>query len=86
MSEGKGSSKERVYENIVDYLIVDGYPEDNLNFKENNVNDLVYATITPVIATFIRKTGRTTIQLSREKVIVSGDEETGGYEEFVVHS
>jgi len=42
------------------------------------------ATIIPVIASFIRKTGRTTIQLSREKVIVSEDEQTDGYEEFVV--
>jgi len=33
---------------------------------------------------FIRKTGRTTIQLSREKVVVPEDEQTGGYEEFVV--
>jgi len=33
-SEGKDPTKEKVYEDIVDYLVVEGYPEDdNPNFK-----------------------------------------------------
>jgi len=75
-SEGKDLTKEKVHENIVDYLVVEGYPEDdNPNFKESSLNDLVSATIIPVIASFIRRMGQTTIQLSREKVIVSEDEQ-----------
>ncbi|KAF8459837.1 hypothetical protein BDZ91DRAFT_851902 [Kalaharituber pfeilii] len=74
-------AKEKVYNRIVDHLAIEGYPEeDNHDF---NVNDLVYATISPIIAEFIRKTGRS-IQLLREKEIVSLDSETGGNVEFVV--
>lgn len=55
----------------------------NPNFKVSNVNDLISTTIIPVIAAFIHKTGRVTIQLSREKIILE-DEQTCRYEEFVV--
>ena len=44
-------TKERVYDNMVDYLVVEGYPTDgDPDFKEGNVNDLVYAFIGPVLA------------------------------------
>jgi len=35
---------ERVYRRIVEYLKIEGYPtEANTNFKEININDLVYS-------------------------------------------
>ncbi|KAI5839536.1 hypothetical protein DFP73DRAFT_561246, partial [Morchella snyderi] len=78
-------TKERVYNNILDYLIMEGYPtEANQYFKETNVNDLVLYTIGPILTDFIRKAGRNSIQLLREKEIISTDSETGGYEEFVM--
>ena len=87
---GKGldimlKTKERIYDNLVDYLVVEGYPtEGDSDFKEGNVNDLVYGIIGPVLASFIRITGRKSIQLWREKEIISVDGETGGTEEFVM--
>ncbi|KAF8455234.1 hypothetical protein BDZ91DRAFT_746777 [Kalaharituber pfeilii] len=52
------SVKKNVYDLIVYYLFVEGYPqEDNRDFKESNVNNLVYVTISPVVADFKRKTG-----------------------------
>ncbi|KAI5844493.1 hypothetical protein DFP73DRAFT_549515 [Morchella snyderi] len=86
--EGEDSilmTKEKVYNRILEYLIMEGYPtEANTYFKETNVNDLVLYTIGPIITDFILKTGRDSIQLLREKEIVSKDSETGGYEEFVM--
>ena len=45
---------------------------------------MVYATISQVLRDFIRRTGQKGIQLRREKEIAGIDEETGGYEEYVV--
>lgn len=78
-------TKEMVYEQIVDHILIEGYPtEAETYFKEANVNDLVYAIIKPIIVNFVRKSGRKGIQLLREKEIVSVDGEVGGNEEFVV--
>ena len=74
-------TKERVYQRIVEYLDIEGYPTDSdTNFKAGNINDLVYATISPVLFDFKYTTGRDSIQLSREKVVISVD----GRMEFVV--
>ena len=77
--------KEKVFDNILDYLTIEGYPtEADPDFKESNINHLVYATISPLLSDFIHRTGRSSIQLRSEKEIVSTDGETGGEEEFVV--
>jgi hypothetical protein len=77
-------TKERVYRRIVEYLNVEGYPEEaNPDFKEANVSDLVYSIIGPLID-FIRKKTERMIRLTREKETISIDNETGGTEEFVV--
>lgn len=73
-------TRQRVYDAIVDYLEVEGYPtEANPDFKE----DLVLYTIVPILTDFRRMIGRK-IRLAREKEIVSTDSETGDYEEFVM--
>lgn len=78
-------TKEAVYDSIVQYLIIEGYPtEGDPDLKEANIHDLVYAIISPVLVSFIRMTGRQSIQLRREKEIISTDGETGGLEEFVM--
>ncbi|KAI5839542.1 hypothetical protein DFP73DRAFT_208344 [Morchella snyderi] len=77
--------KKRVYHRIVEFLETEGYPtEANPNFKEASINDLVFATIVPIIAAFRRTTGRNNIRLEREKQIISTDSVTAGYEEFVL--
>lgn len=78
-------TKEKVYDRILEYLQIEGYPaEGDPDFKESNINHLVYATITPILSDFIHKTGRVTVQLRSEKEIVSTDGETGGTEEFTI--
>ncbi|KAG0133658.1 hypothetical protein HOY82DRAFT_604034 [Tuber indicum] len=76
--------KQQVYENLVGYLEIQGYPtEANADFKEVDVNDLILFIIYPILRCFKRSTGRN-IYLSREKEIVAADSTTGGMEEFVV--
>ncbi|KAF8538993.1 hypothetical protein BDD12DRAFT_883625 [Trichophaea hybrida] len=77
-------TKEKVYEKMVRYLKIEGNPsEANADFKEANINDLVYVTIHPILFDFTCRTGRD-IRLLREKEIVSMEFETGDTEEFVV--
>ena len=73
-------AKEKVYDQIVQYLDVEGYPEDSdPDFKEANISDLVYGIIGPAIQ-FMRKKTKCMIRLAREKEIVFVDNETGGAE------
>jgi len=79
------ATKDKVYDRILEHLKVEGYPmEGDPDFKEVNVNDLVNAIIKPIMFDFICRTGRETIQLRREKEIISTSNETGDIEEFVV--
>lgn len=59
---GMGASletKEKVYKGIVRYLDVEDFPMDtDPNFKEANINDLVYAIISPILFDFRRETRR----------------------------
>ena len=76
--------KEKVYERIVEFLSIEGYPdEETLYFKEANVCDLVYSIISPVIYLMQQETGRH-LRLTREKEITSTDDSTGGQEEFIM--
>jgi len=78
-------TKEKVYDQIVQYLVFEGYPtEANAYFKETNINDLVLYTIGPILCHFILKTGRNSLQILREKEIISTDSVTDGMEEFAV--
>ncbi|KAF8434040.1 hypothetical protein BGX38DRAFT_1221080 [Terfezia claveryi] len=81
---GNLKTKEKVYDRIMEYLEAEGYPtEAEEDFKEANINDLVYGIISPIIADFRRKTGRN-IRLRREKEIVAMDSETGACAEFIL--
>ncbi|RPA88448.1 hypothetical protein L873DRAFT_1824504 [Choiromyces venosus 120613-1] len=74
-------AKEKVYEQIVQNLEMEGYPtEASADFR---VSDLVFSIISPILASFKRKTGRE-ICLQREQEIISTDNETIGMKEFVV--
>ncbi|KAG0124740.1 pyridoxal phosphate-dependent transferase [Tuber indicum] len=76
--------KRKIYQNLVDNIESGGYPtEADADFKEADINDIVAATIRPVIAQFRRETKRD-LHLAREKEITSKDFSTGGVEEFVV--
>ncbi|KAF8435259.1 hypothetical protein BGX38DRAFT_1145658 [Terfezia claveryi] len=77
--------KEEVYKEIVRYLRIEGSPtEANSDFKEANINHLVYAIISPILESFILRTGRENVKLLAEKKIFSKDSETGGEEEIVI--
>ncbi|KAF8419541.1 hypothetical protein EV426DRAFT_676743 [Tirmania nivea] len=81
--------KQRVYDNLIDYIDAEDYPSDAMaNFNEANINDLVYATIVPIIPGFRRKTCRKSLQLQKEREIIAvgseSEAEAGGVEEFVV--
>ena len=76
--------KEKIYERLLEFIEAEGYPtEANAEFKEANISELVYGILAPIIRDIRHKT-RSTIQLSREKEIISIDNATGGQEEFVV--
>lgn len=79
-TEAMKATKEEVYKGLARCLRVEGYE----TLMEANVNDLVLFIIHPTIDEFMQRTGRKTIQLFREKQLMAEDEETGGYEEFVV--
>lgn len=76
--------KEKVYSSIVDYLECEGYPSEfTKGFCQANVNDLVFAIISPIISGVRGDTG-TDLRLRREKEIVSVDGNTNGKVQFVV--
>ena len=75
--------KHKVYERILEYLVSEGFPtESTADFKEANINDLVFTIITPVIAACRTRLGRK-LRLRREKKIAALDGKYGGLEEFV---
>ena len=77
--------KEKVYERIVEFLSVEGYPEEGtLYFKKANVNDLVYSIISPIIHFMQQQETGHKLHLTREKEITSIDDLTEGQEEFIV--
>ena len=70
--------REKIYERLVEHIESEGYPtEANKDYKEANVNDLVYGILSPMVTDLKRKTGRK-LRLTREKEIISKDNETGG--------
>jgi len=76
--------KEKIYERLLEVIEGEGYPtEANAEFKEPNVNDLVFTIVLPMVTDVRRKTGRN-LRLVREKEMVSTDNVTGGEEEFVM--
>ncbi|KAF8430245.1 hypothetical protein EV426DRAFT_10976 [Tirmania nivea] len=67
------------------FLRIEGTPtEADSYFKEAKINHLVYAIVSPILDSFILRTGRKCVQLLAEKEIVSTDGETGGEEGFVI--
>ncbi|KAA8898470.1 hypothetical protein FN846DRAFT_910065 [Sphaerosporella brunnea] len=66
------NTRDKVYNQIVEYLVVEGYPtEANPDIKEANVSDLVLHILSPIIFDFMRKAGRHGVQLSREREIIA---------------
>ncbi|KAG0138697.1 hypothetical protein HOY82DRAFT_544583 [Tuber indicum] len=77
-------TKEKIYDRIVELFHVEGYPtESNEDYKEANINDLLFSILTPIVADFRGKTGRD-ICLLREKQIIAPDSRTQGYQKFVL--
>ncbi|KAG0643675.1 hypothetical protein HOY80DRAFT_944802 [Tuber brumale] len=77
-------TKERVYDQIVQFIECEGYPtESDEDFKEANINDLVFTILAPIVTDFRRKTGRNTC-LCREKQVTALDSQTYGYQELVL--
>ena len=53
-------TKERVYDNVPEYLGIEGYlPEGGPDFKGASVNHLVYAAIRPMLGNFKHMSGLT---------------------------
>jgi len=76
--------KNKVYEGLVNYLNVAGYPTEACkDFNTLNINDIVAFTIYPILALFKRKTSRR-LHLSREKEISTMGPYTIAMEDFVV--
>ncbi|KAG0635650.1 hypothetical protein HOY80DRAFT_981146, partial [Tuber brumale] len=77
-------TKEKVYDRIIEFVECEGYPtESDQDFKEANINDLVFAILAPIVSDFRERTGRN-IFLRREKEITAPDSKTYGYQEFVL--
>ncbi|KAF8467410.1 hypothetical protein BDZ91DRAFT_793760 [Kalaharituber pfeilii] len=73
-----------VYDLVVRHLEIEGYPSEAISdFKEANVNDLVYAILNSMMSDFRRKI-ECKVRLSREKEVVAVDAATGDPEEFAV--
>ncbi|KAG0642387.1 hypothetical protein HOY80DRAFT_1134579 [Tuber brumale] len=76
--------KRRIYQYLVTYMAVRGYPiEATADSTKATINDIVFFTISPIIAQFIDET-KQNLRLVREKEITSTDSGTSGMEEFVV--
>lgn len=76
-------TKKRVYKRIQG-LVAEGYPSEvGLDFKEANVNDLVYVTIVLIVADFSTRTHNTLVLHRRSQPAATGFS-AGGYEEFVI--
>ena len=76
---------ERVFERLVDTLEIEGFLEDGTrSFKEAVVHDFVGEVLRVVAVDYKRETNKKSITLTREKEVVSTDEETGGNMEFVL--
>ncbi|KAF8468460.1 hypothetical protein BDZ91DRAFT_111751 [Kalaharituber pfeilii] len=75
----------KVYGRILEHIRSKNIPaEGDADFKEANVNHLVYTIIVPILDNFISQTQRKNTQLKCEKEIISKDGgETGGSEETV---
>ena len=56
--------------------------EADSSFKVANISYLVYAIVSPILDTFILRTGRENVQLRSEEGIVSTDSEADGEGEF----
>ena len=83
--EGLEEIKEKVYDRILEYIEIEGYPTEGVpDFKQSSINHLVYSIISPIIRNFRRKSGRQSVQLRSEKGFLAEDGETGGEEEFAV--
>ncbi|KAG0642766.1 hypothetical protein HOY80DRAFT_998230 [Tuber brumale] len=77
-------TKEKVYARILEFVECEGYPTESLeDFKEANINDLVFSILAPIVSDFRERTGRN-ICLLREKQITAPDSKTYSYQEFVL--
>jgi len=81
------ATKEKVYARLVEYLQFQCYPSElNPNFKEANLNELVFYTIGPILSDFKNETEHD-IRLKRrrqEPIFTDSDSQTEAIEEFMV--
>ncbi|KAJ3208484.1 hypothetical protein HK099_008717 [Clydaea vesicula] len=77
--------KEKVYTRLVDTISVEDYPVPSLQeTNEGSVKDLVGDILIPSLASHIKISNNNNIRLRREMKIISKDNESGGYEEYIV--
>ncbi|KAF8420079.1 hypothetical protein EV426DRAFT_613370 [Tirmania nivea] len=75
--------KEEVYRLMVRYLRIERKPmEADADFKEDNINHLVFSILSPIVEDFMLKNNRPDLRLRTQKEIVSKDGEI--MEEFVL--
>jgi hypothetical protein len=76
---------EKVYERLIDSIKAEGFPSGGIEpFKEVVINDFVGDVMRVIISDYKTETEKDNIILTREKEIVSTDEENGGNMEFVL--
>ncbi|KAG0634349.1 hypothetical protein HOY80DRAFT_533856 [Tuber brumale] len=75
--------KRKIYQDLVNYRKVRGYPSEAKGDLEEAINDMVVFTIFPIIAQFKDEANRELL-LAREKEITSIDASTHGLVEFAV--
>ena len=86
--EGPGADtilniKDKVYDAILQYLFIEGYPGTSTDFNEANISDLVLFIISPILAS-VKRYMSCQMFLWRKKEITSTDSVTGDKEEFVL--
>jgi len=75
--------KHTVYEQILGYLVTEAIPMDTTTYiKEENINDLIFTIISPIIVTCSIKLA-CKLHLRREKKIITVNGKYGGFQEFV---
>ena len=77
--------KKKIFERLMDCILSEGFPEATISpMNESVVTDNVGIILQAMVSHFVRVIGRSVLKLSREKQIISKDEQVGGNMEFIV--
>ncbi|PUU82247.1 hypothetical protein B9Z19DRAFT_1159244 [Tuber borchii] len=75
--------KDKVFNNILSFLLAVGYPAQDAEPQKANIIDLAFLIILPIL-TAVQRTNERRLSLRRGKTIMSNDSKTWGYQELVV--